>query len=93
MTRSVLATVDFILPLIPGCEPLGQKLQDWRDGVFLELPETNAHLWREAAIILHEHFPVYGPLTKWQSHVALIWTATGFEASDHIYRTVEYPVA
>lgn len=75
MIRSICLTVGKMLPLIPDGEPIKAALQEWRDGVFLELPEANAHQWREVAAILQQHFPAGGQedLSDWQLAVAFVW--------------------
>lgn len=75
MNRSIITTVDKMLPLIPDSEPLKAELEEWRESVFMELPEANAHLWVQVAAILDQHFPPGGreDLNKWQLAVALAW--------------------
>ncbi len=75
MSRSACLTVDKMIPLIPDGEPLKAALKEWRDSVFLELPEDNSHLWRQVGEILQSHFPPGGrdDLNEWQLSVALVW--------------------
>ena len=74
---SVITTIDQILPLIPQSEPLRAELQAFRDGVFLELPEGNRHLWVQAQQIIAKMFPwpdlKYEDVRAWQVNVAEIW--------------------
>ncbi len=75
MNRSIVQTVDAMLLLIPDGEPLGVELQQWRDSLFLELPEANDHQWGDVAAILAKHFPPGDreDLNEWQLNVALAW--------------------
>jgi hypothetical protein len=55
--HSVVSIVDCLLKIVPVTEPLYGRLTAWKDGVFLELPEDNKHLWHEVGRILWDCFP------------------------------------
>ena len=71
---SIITTIDKILPLIPQSEPLRAELQAFLDGVFLELPEGNRHLWVQAQGIIGQRLPnIWEQMSDWQRAVVLQW--------------------
>ena len=83
MKRSCLKTVNQIIELIPDGESLKDDLRAFREGVFLELPEDNAHLWRQAAEIMNRYLPG-GAVDGWQREVVDIWFNREAHASDEL---------
>lgn len=86
--RSIISTVDAILPRIPDGEPVKRELASWRESVFLELPENNAHQWHAVAMILGKHFPSggHGELNAWQRDVVAIWKGKCGPMTDETHR-------
>lgn len=72
MSKSCIEKVQDLIELIPDGEKLKSDLQGWKSTVFLELPESNGHLYREVAEILNEHIP--NEMNDWQRAVYESWT-------------------
>jgi len=64
-----------MLPVVPDDEPFKAELKQWRENVFLELPEDNRHQWVAVAEMLQRHFPEdkHADLFAWQRDVEQIW--------------------
>lgn len=52
-----LGTIEKMIAVIPDGEPLKTALQEFHKSVFLELPESNYHLWANVATILGANIP------------------------------------
>lgn len=70
--RSILQTVSDMISVIPEGEEMKEELRKWKDSVFLELPESNQHQWRQVAVILRKLMP-FCNLNGWQSLVMMEW--------------------
>ena len=69
-----------VLAVVPESEHLHAALRRFIDKVFLELPESNAHLWREAAGLMNEHIGT--ARVGWKQHACDIWFNTPTKIQD-----------
>lgn len=75
--RSIMNVVNQMIAIIPEKEnPLYEALEKWHDEVFIELPEQNAHQWREVGAILGEY--LHGRFhEQWVKDLIVIWRGEG----------------
>ena len=73
MQRSVIETISQMIPVIQN-EDLRRELQAIKDETFMELPESNIHLWSKTAKVLGKY--IVGndnDLCQWENDVFAIW--------------------
>ena len=76
MSKSVSQLVIELIPLVPEDHVLKARLIEFKEGIFLELPEDNRLLWKQLQKIVGIHLnEKFEDLEPWQLKVIDAWKA------------------
>lgn len=83
MAHSVINTVTAMIDKMPENNDFTQELKEFKNSIFLELPEDNINLWRKLGIILDKYLPRpkkgstsndwIKSLNQWELEIFYIW--------------------
>lgn len=72
--RTCFGVLEQIIPLIPEDHPARKEFEDFKNTIFLELPEDGLRYFRPASAIMAKHFAgIEGDGHGWKSDVVRMW--------------------